>query len=184
MKQFLERLFNNNESEYFYLHSEPEADLADNCAVVLRLSVAVRAEEHYSACLEARALQLKEVFRAKLGWLVGQIYSRVGTEDWGSRDLDELVRHAMDVAAVWVDDRAKKEIQRQLTRLGDEVPHEQIEAQKLKEIISQIPKRKDQIAERVVEILKDQGVIVEIDKQRKVLNLLRSDPEISAIVPT
>ncbi len=53
-----------------------------NCAF-LALSVALKIE-HYDLCLAAKIAQLTGEFQAKLGWLVGNLYSRVGTKEWGS----------------------------------------------------------------------------------------------------
>ena len=46
-----------------------------------RGSVAIKAD-HYEVLQKARIGQLAKEFRAKLGWLVGNMYSRIGTEDW------------------------------------------------------------------------------------------------------
>ena len=53
----------------------------DYCAF-LHLSIAVKAELHYDTLKAARVLQLTDSFQHKLGYLVGSMYSRVGTEDW------------------------------------------------------------------------------------------------------
>ena len=78
---FTESLLNNNVPNYFYLHEELSLDITTRCCAFLRLSIALR-KEHYDKCLAAKTAQIKDVFRAKLGWLVGNIYSRIGTEDW------------------------------------------------------------------------------------------------------
>jgi len=81
---FLRKLLDNQNSGYFYLHQEPSFSLPNNSCAFLRLSIsiAIRTEEHYEKCLKARVLTLNDTFKAKLGWLVGDMYSRVGTEDW------------------------------------------------------------------------------------------------------
>lgn len=80
--QFMERILNNNEEEFFFLFREPDIGLIENHCAFLHLSIAVKAELHYQTLLSARVLQLKESFQHKLGHLVGNLYSRVGTEDW------------------------------------------------------------------------------------------------------
>ena len=57
----------------------------------------------YDACLEARVLALSEEFRAKLGWLVGHIYSRVGTQDWPRKAASTLVNQHLNNICQWVD---------------------------------------------------------------------------------
>ena len=54
----------------------------------LKVSIALKSELHYDACLDAKRLELSDEFKAKLGWLVGELYSRVGTTDWLSKMTD------------------------------------------------------------------------------------------------
>src|SRR4051794_9957527 len=82
LRDILEKLLNNNHPDYFYLHQSVEYGLTDSCVAFLRVSIALRAELHYDLLLNAKVLELKDEFKAKLGWLVGNLYSRVGTEDW------------------------------------------------------------------------------------------------------
>lgn len=82
LKEFLRKLFNNNESNHFFLRSDEEFGFYEDCCTLLHLSIAIRAYQHYDKCLKAKKFELNEVFRAKLGWLVGNIYSRVGTQDF------------------------------------------------------------------------------------------------------
>ena len=79
---FIESLFNNNDKKYFFLNEWKEVGLLDDSCTFLHLSVALKASEHYDKCLRAKKIQLEGSFQAKLGWLVGNLYSRVGTEDF------------------------------------------------------------------------------------------------------
>jgi hypothetical protein len=89
LRQFVGRLLNNNEDEYFFLYREPKAGLYEDHCVFLRLSIAVKSELHYENLLLAKVLQLKEAFEHKLGYILGRTYSRVGTEDWVPNHDDE-----------------------------------------------------------------------------------------------
>lgn len=81
---FFQSLLNNNTPEYFYYWGQPGAIPNKEYCAFLRLSIAIRAEDHYDALLAAKVLQLKESFQHKLGFHVGTLFSRVGTEDWFS----------------------------------------------------------------------------------------------------
>ncbi len=81
--QLLERIYNNTESDYFFLYKEGNK-LPDSMIVSLKVSIALKSDLHYQKCLDAKVLELSDEFKAKLGWLVGNIYSRVGTTDWES----------------------------------------------------------------------------------------------------
>lgn len=81
LDNFTFSLLNNNAPNYFYLHEDVSLGISERCCAFLALAVAIRSE-HYEVCLEAKAAQLREDFSIKLGWLVGNMYSRVGTKEW------------------------------------------------------------------------------------------------------
>lgn len=85
VRMFLEGLLNNNDPNYFFLRADQTQGLGVDCCACLRVTVPLRVE-HYSKLLAAKRGQLDATFQAKLGWLVGTNYSRVGTEDWNDDD--------------------------------------------------------------------------------------------------
>jgi hypothetical protein len=82
LEDFVNKLLNNNDTNHFFLQAEAEHELDRHCCTQLHLSISIRAYEHYDVCLNGKILELQENFRAKLGWLVGNLYSRVGTDDY------------------------------------------------------------------------------------------------------
>lgn len=118
--RFLRKLLNNNEEGYFYLHSEPSFGFAEPMCAFLRLSIALRAAEHYQKVCNARVGGLNDVFQAKLGWLIGNMYSRVGTPDWSpavetSADQEARVKQLLDDSVYWVGDDVIKEVKRRVS---------------------------------------------------------------------
>ena len=81
MVLFTESLLDNNISNYFYLHEDLSLGISGQHCAFLALAITLKME-NYEVCREAKIAQIQEVFRAKLGWLVGNMYSRVGTPDW------------------------------------------------------------------------------------------------------
>lgn len=101
----VERLLNNNHGSYFFLKADGAAGVPVDACAFLHVCFTVRAS-HYSDVLHAKVGQLASVFQAKLGDLVGEIYSRVGTEDWSEDEdrrkvYDSLHRRCMETAE-WV----------------------------------------------------------------------------------
>ena len=47
--------------------------------------------QHFGICLQAKTCQLKEAFQAKLGWLIGNLYSRVATAEWDTENPGDLL---------------------------------------------------------------------------------------------
>lgn len=108
LRQLVERLYNNNDDEYFFLKAEPSYGLAHDSCTFLPLSIAIRAKEHYEKCVDAKILELRPDFTAKLGWKVGNLYSRIGTDDYapgtgiGANEFAELVEQTMSRHVRWV----------------------------------------------------------------------------------
>ncbi len=90
-QQFLERVINQNEqaSGLFYLHPDADVGIAVPAAAMLRVSIALRSREHYKVLKAAHCGRLGAEFRNKLGWLTGNLYSRVDTPDWADEDGGE-----------------------------------------------------------------------------------------------
>lgn len=117
--QFLEKVFNNNHTEYFYLHEDETVAFPESCCAFLRLSIAVRADEHYEKCLNAKFVELTEEFRAKLGWLVGNLYSRVGTKDWvpdncTTPEFRKLINQQLERKVLWIEKKRLNKLKRHL----------------------------------------------------------------------
>ena len=87
----IQRPLDNNESGFFYLHADADCQIYENCCALLALSVPL-AVEHYEACLHAKTAQLKEPFQAKLGYLIADLFGRVGTVEWDSAQTESTVR--------------------------------------------------------------------------------------------
>jgi hypothetical protein len=90
---FVESLLDNNKDEYFYLQADPEVQIDQNCCAFLQLAVTLKSE-HYGMCLDAKICELDETFQAKLGHLIGHMYSRVGTKEWNEHYKDQTVTAA------------------------------------------------------------------------------------------
>ncbi len=90
---FVESLLDNNQSEYFYLHADPQVGIQQNCCAFLQLAVALKSQ-HYAMCLEAKVCELEEAFQAKLGYTIGQLFNRVGTVEWNEKYTDHPVSTA------------------------------------------------------------------------------------------
>jgi hypothetical protein len=91
-KKLLSRVFNQNEQALgvFYLHPDEQAGIAVPSISLLRVSVAFRST-HYKILMNARRGRLSKEFVSKLGWLTGNLFSRVGTPDWDKKKLDKLI---------------------------------------------------------------------------------------------
>ena len=83
LRQLLDRVINQNEQAMglFYLHSDNDVGISEPSVAQLRVGISLKIE-HYPILQSARCGKLTEVFSAKMGWLAGNLYSRVATPDW------------------------------------------------------------------------------------------------------
>lgn len=97
ISQLVERIYNNNENEYFFLYKDLNLNFAEDMVAYLKVSFALKVELHYEKCLNAKIMELSDEFKAKLGWLVGEMFSRVGTVDWYKfQQRNELLKYICD----------------------------------------------------------------------------------------
>lgn len=93
-----ERIINQNENALglFYLHPELDAGITVPSVAILRVSISVKASMHYKKLIEARVGRLSKEFQPKLGWMVGNLYSRVGVSDWKEKsEKDVTEKHVL-----------------------------------------------------------------------------------------
>jgi len=92
-EQRLERILNQNAQVegVFYLHPDAGVEITEHCVALLQVSVAIRAYEHYDKLTRARSGRLNEQFQSKLGWLIGNLFSRIATQDGEREHQNRLI---------------------------------------------------------------------------------------------
>ncbi len=109
---FVKKILNQNawKEGLFYLQSDAGVQLGEPAVALLRLSCSLRLDEAvYEVCQKARTGRLCGLFRAKLGWTVGNLFSRVGTPDWGelnkgdNETMRTIVNDQLDsLSSLWI----------------------------------------------------------------------------------
>ena len=178
LNQFMARLLNNNEPDYFYLHDDAAFDFTEKMVAFLRLSIAIKSNFHYDACLNSKILELTDAFKAKLGWLVGRIYSRVGTQDWvpscvTKEGFSEIIDKLLEENIVWVD---KKVINKLKGEYSAEI--NSMSPSEIQEFASsiEIEKDRDVFLDQIRKILNDSGFIADNTKIDKIVTRINNDP--------
>jgi hypothetical protein len=146
LAQFTARLLDNNEPGFFYLHIDPTVGIEEPCCSFLQLTISLR-EVHYEKLLAAKVAQLKEPFQAKLGWLLGHMYSRVGTTEWSEQPGQNVERDAHNILRqhfVAVRDDQVDEGLADLGNLGGKPPQEIVEYILKKKVLPRETKFTDQ----------------------------------------
>ena len=156
--ELMERLLNNNETRYFYLRRDAYAGLdVDHCAH-LQLSIPLVAAGNYNILLGAKIAQLSEPFQHKLGYLIGHMFGRIGTEDWVPEhvtleEFEKLKREPIQGAAGWVPADVHAKVLKQIKAL----PPDQQTIQRAETVIEDLARQREG---RLSEVLDEVGAVL------------------------
>lgn len=189
-KQLIERHINNTEPEFFFLPSSGHPDIPEDLVVFLRLTIALR-KDHYDALATAKIAELADVFQAKLGWLKGNIYSRVATPDIEERSVNGkeikkqfYSKYVPEDEIVWLSplqaSLLKKIVRRSKEKLGRDLSVEEV----LDLISERIPDDTQIIASNIVERLGKNKLINTDDEDvvKKFARSIANEPSFKALV--
>jgi hypothetical protein len=171
----IKSLLNNNDKSHFFLKAWPEKGLVEDSCTFLSLSIAIRSDEHYDKCLEAKILELDSTFQAKLGWLVGTLYSRVGTEDFvpacftKDQEFTEYATQIADKNVIWIEHGAFADFMKLHTANSAESGIEEMENDAIKATVAKRQKRIENLVDLVCRTGK-----VESENKDKIRNLFNS----------
>ena len=130
---------------------------------------------------------MDEPYQAKLGHHLGQIYSRVGTEDWvpSYRTLDQfnqLITTHLDELCEWVADARLKDARKALKdETLDALGNDYMAVRRAVSELD-VKSRQEKVAERIVQILGNAGVAIRAPEATKLRNLLLSDPKLELLM--
>jgi len=88
---------NDDKTGHFYLHPDRDVGIDEECVVDLRTMMALRSTMHYPEILKARKMSMSEVYAAKMGWMMGYLFSRVPLAPCGHLESqsDEIVKRLL-----------------------------------------------------------------------------------------
>jgi hypothetical protein len=126
-EDFLHRVLNQNEQAngWVYLHPDADVGIGEPAVAMLRIGISLRAGDHYELIQNARCGRLDTEYRNKLGWLKGNLYSRIDTTDWSERELGDneearIINDLLDapvgdrrplwVPGVWIAEARRKKV--------------------------------------------------------------------------
>lgn len=180
--QVIERLYNNNESEYFFLYKEENVGLPESMVAYLRVSIALKSGEHYDKCLKAKKLELSDEFKAKLGWLIGNMYSRVGTSDWegimSSQDKIDMINQEFSDRCI-IGNREQLRLLK--NQIKEEVPNHDDAVVMLADI--NVPTKYDKLIEILEEIIRTSSKEIPSEEKEKLLKTIKSRSALKVLFP-
>lgn len=87
----VENIMGYNNKVYFYLPKNRYYKIRVNSIVILEMSIPRELKEVRDIMKESRVCSLKNPWREKLGWCVGNLYNRVAVEDYSSSHKREVL---------------------------------------------------------------------------------------------
>lgn len=182
--QLVERVYNNTEPEYFFLYKEDALEFPESMVAYLKVSIALKSNEHYDKCLNAKKIELTDEFKAKLGWLVGNMYSRVGTADWGGVMSDQSRKEMLnnDLNSMCI--IGNKEQLKMLKRKFLEKKEFSFNHEEAVEFISNIALKTkyDKVMDIIEDVIQTSGKKIPVDEKEKLLKLIRSRSVLKTLI--
>lgn len=83
LRDALDKLYENNYKECFFLYKCEERKFPRSQVVFLENLITIKLDDVvYQNFIKEKINELSDIFKAKLGYSFGSLYSRVGTKDW------------------------------------------------------------------------------------------------------
>jgi len=181
IERFLERLLNNNEGSLFYYSAAPQVALVEPMCAMLALPISLKVE-HYDSILRTRILGVENIFQAKMGWLLGQMYSRVGTPELEPGQLRAEIGGITNSLAVWFDNEEFKQFIKLLEDYKTNNPGKRIDGEVPKKLIPQIKSKKRRVVDLVLELASGRNYFPTPSPERhKFRQVLDQDPEFARL---
>jgi hypothetical protein len=189
--QFLERLLHFTEDGYFLIRKKSTPKITDDLCVFLPLSIALRASAHYDVCLKSKIAQLDHVFAAKIGWLTGNLYSRVATPDIEEKIADgddyksAFGKEALHGYTAWLTSNQFKALKTKVSQWRLANPGADLTVEVATDLLLTVPKDVDFVADRAVSVLRDSGLLPKDQESlQKARNALQSDTNLQRLIRT
>ena len=174
--QLIERIYNNTESEYFFLYKEEALEFPESMIAFLKVSIALKSQEHYDKCLAAKKLELSDEFKAKLGWVVGNMYSRVGTADWegimNTQEKEEMLNNDLASKCIIGSKEQLKQLKAELLKKSETIHNHEEAALYVSDI--HVPTKYDKTISIIEEIFRTSSKKIPKEEKEKLLNMIKS----------
>lgn len=184
--QYVERLLNNSERDYFCLPLECHESFSDDHCISLNLTISI-SNKFYNQCLNSKIGQMEEIFAAKLGWMAGNKFSRVATPDIedilkrtgnATSYKSTFIARAFSSQTIWLSTHQIRELKKIIKRSNVSKP---LSNRKLLELTNQVPSNYSLAISRIVAILLNDK-IVNYEQVDEIKEKLTNDKNLKSLV--
>jgi hypothetical protein len=170
--ELLNRIINQNAQAegLFYLHPDGAVEIGNPAVALLQVSIGIGIQ-HYEKLIEARSGRLAGQFQSKLGWLVGNLFSRVATDDLKEEIAKKIANEFLGPGQKfkWVERSKVKNAQRRPFDLSNKTDNEIVE------FINSQPGQRDVVLKTVVDIVRQTLSTISSDDLRTLENKLATN---------
>ena len=188
VKDRVENLLHNTHEGFFFLPADGHAAIPENLCAFLPLTIALRSV-HYDVCLRSKVAQLSEIFQAKVGWLTGNQYSRIGTPDLEENEsepeaakeryYDELIYRR----AVWLSSGQFRSLKTLVKKWKMENPGTDMDEVVASGLLKSIPNQQSLVAERIINVLLGNGALTGgAEEQARIRRILENDRPLGRLI--
>lgn len=184
-QQYLDRVINNTVDGIFFIPKYSAPTVEEHLAAFLHLSVAL-GRQHYAVCLGAKIGQLRDIFAAKVGSLLGDLYNRIGTPDIHEESENKQVVQTfkeefyeeMGLDSVyWLSDQQQRELKKRAKEARKIKGDLALTVDEATSLVADLPGEREALAERAIEVLRKRRLFPDDDeKAREGRKLLENDP--------
>lgn len=182
--QLVERVYNNTEAEYFFLYKEEALNFPESMIAYLKVSIALKSNEHYDKCLQAKKIELTDEFKAKLGWLVGNMYSRVGTADWegimSAQARAEMLHNDLNSMCIIGNKEQLKQLKRELLSQKELSPDHEKAVEFISDIV--IKTNYDKVMDTIEELIQTSSKKIPEEEKERLIKAIRSRTTLKTLI--
>ena len=184
--QLLERLLHNTEDGLFFIRKDSVEGVTQDLCAFLPLSVALKADDHYDALASSKIAELEDIFAAKVGWLAGNLYSRIGTPDFEEKVKDPdkykkgFVDEFLEESAVWLTSLQLRWLKEEVKKWKKARPQSEMTIEEANELVGSTPLPEIILAENIIRVLQH-AKLIDDGKVPIAANRLASDRVLKSV---
>lgn len=182
--QLIERIYNNTEPEYFFLYKEEALEFPESMVAYLKVSIALKSSEHYDECLKAKKIELTDEFKAKLGWLVGNMYSRVGTADWegvmSSQARKDMLNQDLNSMCIIGNKEQLKQLKKEILERAESDPKHEDAVAFISDIT--IKTRYEKVMDIIEDVIQTSSKKIPAEEKEKLLKAIKSRSALKTLI--
>ena len=129
-------------------------------------------------------IELADEFKAKLGWLVGNMYSRVGTADWdkimSNQARKNMLNNDLNSMCIIGNKEQLKQLKKEFLERKEFSPNHDEAVEFISKIVSKT--KYDKVMDVIEEVIQTSSKKISVDEKAKLLKSIRSRSVLKTLI--